>query len=149
MKSFTIAAALVAAVAHAQSLDSLPACGKVCVPNMVGQFAAFGCQSATDVACLCRAQNFQYGMRDCIAQACPPSDQGAVQAYAASICAGTLPLSRGTCLDTGVTTDASRSGGRRRRPGHGHGHRGRRPSHRARLDWHRYRYGWAPPRAMH
>ena len=91
MKSITIAAALVAAVAHAQSgFDALPACGKVCIPNMLGQFAAFGCSGQADVACLCRAENFRFGLRDCISQACPSGDQGTVSGYAAQICAGTF-----------------------------------------------------------
>ena len=90
MKPTTIAAALLAAVAQAQDFNSLPGCGKVCIPNMLGQYAALGCTSASDLACLCSKPNFNYGVRDCIAEACPPSDQGTVSSYAASVCAGEL-----------------------------------------------------------
>ena len=91
MKSVSVfAAALFGAVAYAQDFNALPGCGKVCIPNMLGQAAALGCSGQNDIGCLCRSANFNYGIRDCIAEACPGTDQGVVRAYAAQICAGKL-----------------------------------------------------------
>ena len=91
MKSLAIlAAALYAGLAHAQAdFNSLPGCGKVCIPNMLGLATQLGCTGPGDIACLCKTANFNYGIRDCIAQACPPSDAATVRTYAAQVCAGT------------------------------------------------------------
>ncbi|MCJ1472955.1 hypothetical protein MMC13_001604, partial [Lambiella insularis] len=54
---------------------------------MLGQAQSLGCSSEADITCLCNTKNFQYGVRDCIAQACPPADQGTVTSFGNSICA--------------------------------------------------------------
>lgn len=61
---------------------------KVCITNMLSQAQALGCSSEADITCLCKAQNFRFGVRDCIAQACPPADQATVTTFGNSICAG-------------------------------------------------------------
>jgi hypothetical protein len=62
---------------------------------MLGQASALGC-SSTDVACLCKNQNFGFGIRDCSYQACPPNtDIAAIIAYGNTYCAsGEFPWSR-------------------------------------------------------
>ena len=97
IKSIALTAAALAAVARAQGdFNALPGCGKVCIPNMLGQAVALGCTGPGDVACLCRTANFNYGIRDCVSQACPQADQGTVRAYAGQVCAGTsLPTPPG------------------------------------------------------
>ena len=59
---------------------------------MLGQAEQLGC-SASDVVCLCNTANFRYGVRDCIAEACPASDQATVTSFGNSLCAAALASS--------------------------------------------------------
>lgn len=60
---------------------------------MLGQAQTLGCSSASDVACLCNTANFRYGVRDCIAEACPASDQATVTQFGEQLCAAGLASS--------------------------------------------------------
>jgi len=67
---------------------SIPECGRMCINNMLGQFASFGCSSAADVTCLCGDPRFGYGLRDCTIQACGQDVFAAVQSFGNSVCQG-------------------------------------------------------------
>lgn len=57
---------------------------------MLSQATQLGCNSAANTTCLCSTPNFQYGVRDCIAQTCPPTDAATVAAFGKQFCAGEL-----------------------------------------------------------
>lgn len=76
-----------AAVATAQSISSLPACGQLCVNNMLEKASELGCASG-DAACLCNNMNFAYGIRDCSNAACGPEAAIPVIAYGNQYCSG-------------------------------------------------------------
>ncbi|KAK0704748.1 hypothetical protein B0H67DRAFT_603804 [Lasiosphaeris hirsuta] len=46
-----------------------PACGKLCADNLFALASTFSC-GAEDIACLCKAPNWGFGIRDCSIQAC-------------------------------------------------------------------------------
>lgn len=88
---------------NAQSIGdigSLPECGQVCINNMIGKASDFNCQS-TDVACLCRSQDFIDGIRDCSSESCGDSAEQVIQ-YGVGFC-------RGQGVDVGGSS--SQSGG--------------------------------------
>merc|ERR1712169_113319 len=110
MKTLAAVAALVGIVA-AQSLSDLPPCGQTCVNNMLGQAAALGC-SATDVACLCKNDNFGFGIRDCSYQACPPdTNVAAIIAYGNSYCASVASTASGDFAATSALTASGTASG--------------------------------------
>lgn len=58
----------------------------MCYNNVVGLASSLGCE-ANDMACLCKNQDFSYGIHDCTVQACPDDNVQDVQSYASSVCA--------------------------------------------------------------
>ncbi|KAK2738055.1 hypothetical protein CKAH01_07433 [Colletotrichum kahawae] len=68
---------------HAQ-LDSLPPCGISCVNTVIAK--GFGCASQ-DNACLCKQQDFVFGVRDCASQSCSADVATKVNNYVTSLCA--------------------------------------------------------------
>ena len=54
---------------------------------MLGKAQELGCSSETDIACLCKNQDFTYGVRDCTNESCPDSDKSTVLTFGNSICA--------------------------------------------------------------
>jgi len=80
---FTIGALVFTAAA--QTIDSLPPCGKLCVNNMLLKASELGCASG-DVACLCKNVNFAYGIRDCSTAACGAEAAAPVIAYGEKYC---------------------------------------------------------------
>ncbi|KAF4808133.1 GPI-anchored CFEM domain protein [Colletotrichum siamense] len=69
--------------AHAQ-LDSLPPCGISCVNTVIAK--GFGCASQ-DNSCLCKQQDFVFGVRDCASQSCGADVATKVNDYVTSLCA--------------------------------------------------------------
>ncbi|KAF4778288.1 hypothetical protein HER10_EVM0002622 [Colletotrichum scovillei] len=65
-------------------LDSLPPCGITCVNNVIAK--GFGCASG-DNACLCKQQDFVFGVRDCASQSCAADVAPKVNEYVAGLCA--------------------------------------------------------------
>ncbi|KAF6822111.1 hypothetical protein CPLU01_12229 [Colletotrichum plurivorum] len=65
-------------------LDSLPACGISCVNAVIAK--GFGCASQDNV-CLCKQQDFVFGVRDCASQACGAEIAPKVNDYVTSLCA--------------------------------------------------------------
>ncbi|GKT51375.1 GPI-anchored CFEM domain protein ARB_01545 [Colletotrichum spaethianum] len=65
-------------------LDTLPACGVVCVNNVIAK--GFGCASG-DNTCLCKQQDFVFGIRDCAAQSCAADETTKINDYVAGLCA--------------------------------------------------------------
>ncbi len=100
-----------AAVAVAQDVGSLPACGvsllptpqfrvfalvlmgllqQTCVSNMINIASTeLGC-TAGDVACYCTNQDFGFGIRDCSSAICSPEEAASVIAFGAEYCASTF-----------------------------------------------------------
>ncbi|RKF56459.1 GPI-anchored CFEM domain protein [Erysiphe neolycopersici] len=72
-------------VAAAQSFQSLPECGKLCVNNMLAKAKDLGCAQG-DAACLCRNEDFAYGIRDCSFDVCGPQQSALVVSYRESYC---------------------------------------------------------------
>ncbi|KAK0719263.1 hypothetical protein B0H67DRAFT_642631 [Lasiosphaeris hirsuta] len=89
MKAVIVATAF-AGLVQAQDVGVLPACGQICINNMLALAPSLGCPPG-DTACLCGKGDFGYGVRDCAAQACGASDAGVVVAYGANICANAVP----------------------------------------------------------
>ncbi|TIC91699.1 GPI-anchored CFEM domain protein [Colletotrichum higginsianum] len=77
-----VAAAFLGAVCA--QLDSLPPCGITCVNNVIAK--GFGCASG-DNACLCKQQDFVFGIRDCAAQSCAAAETAKVNDYVTGLCA--------------------------------------------------------------
>ena len=65
--------------------SNLPSCGKLCFDNMLGQYAALGC-NAYDAYCLCSNANFGYGLRDCSNGACGTVVASTVIAFGNAYC---------------------------------------------------------------
>ncbi|KAF6795874.1 hypothetical protein CSOJ01_13343 [Colletotrichum sojae] len=65
-------------------LDSLPACGISCVNAVIAK--GFGCASQDNI-CLCKQQDFVFGVRDCASQACGAEIAPKVNDYVTSLCA--------------------------------------------------------------
>lgn len=60
---------------------------KVCAKNMIGMASQLGC-SATDIACLCKNQDFGNGIRDCAFESCgDDAAAGKVVAWGQQYCA--------------------------------------------------------------
>lgn len=76
---------VVLTVSAAQSFQSLPDCGKLCVNNMLAKAPELGCAPG-DAACLCRKIDFSYGIRDCSTDVCPPQQVASVISYGESYC---------------------------------------------------------------
>ncbi|KAJ5606621.1 hypothetical protein N7510_009402 [Penicillium lagena] len=89
MKSFSpVALALFAVVGMVTAADmSTSDCANMCISNMNAKASELGCSSG-DMTCLCKSQDYEWGVRDCTDQACPGSSpQEAVQ-MALSKCPG-------------------------------------------------------------
>jgi hypothetical protein len=54
---------------------------------MIGKASSLGCQSGSDLSCLCGKQDFKYGIRDCATEACG-SDAPTIIAFGDQFCAG-------------------------------------------------------------
>nr|XP_036581624.1 uncharacterized protein CTRU02_08196 [Colletotrichum truncatum]KAF6790067.1 hypothetical protein CTRU02_08196 [Colletotrichum truncatum] len=65
-------------------LDALPPCGVSCVNTVIAK--GFGCASQ-DNACLCKQQDFLFGVRDCASQACEAAVAPKVNEYVTALCA--------------------------------------------------------------
>ncbi|KAK1997216.1 hypothetical protein LX36DRAFT_82624 [Colletotrichum falcatum] len=65
-------------------LDSLSPCGVACVNNVIAK--GFGCASG-DNTCLCKQQDFVFGVRDCAAQSCTADESTKANDYVAGLCA--------------------------------------------------------------
>ena len=54
---------------------ALPKCQQICVVSMLDKNAILNCtwtdDGTPDTGCLCSNPDFQYGIRDCIAESCP------------------------------------------------------------------------------
>merc|ERR1711939_692620 len=50
---YSIAFAVGAALVAAQDISEVPACGQMCITNMLGVASSFGCTGPTALACLC------------------------------------------------------------------------------------------------
>merc|ERR1711977_325012 len=94
---YSIAFAVGAALVAAQDISEVPACGQMCITNMLGVASSFGCTGPTDLACLCGDPRFGYGLRDCTIEACGEDVFSAVQTYGNSVCAaaGVTTISSG------------------------------------------------------
>lgn len=57
----------------------------MCISNMNAKASALGCR-ANDMACLCNNMDYQYGIRDCTAEACPGDNPAEVVTMALSKC---------------------------------------------------------------
>ncbi|KFZ05019.1 hypothetical protein V501_08731, partial [Pseudogymnoascus sp. VKM F-4519 (FW-2642)] len=86
MKYSIVFVGALAALASAQSVSDLTACGQQCVKSMLAQAATLGC-STTDSSCLCNKSDFAYGIRDCANEACG-SDAPKIIAYGTAFCKG-------------------------------------------------------------
>lgn len=60
----------------------------MCLSNMSQQASDLGCKSG-DIACLCKSDNYKFGIRDCVKEACPSDDAEKVLAMAVAKCPGT------------------------------------------------------------
>lgn len=87
MKATFFAVGTLVAAVSAQSFGDLPACGQLCVNNMLADDKAdeLGC-SADDVGCLCTNVDFTYGLRDCSLAVCSDEDAQLVLEYGQVIC---------------------------------------------------------------
>ncbi|KAF5128722.1 GPI-anchored CFEM domain protein [Metarhizium anisopliae] len=56
------------------AVSDLPQCGQTCINNMLAKHRELGCGDK-DVACMYRAPNFNYGVRDCANGACSNADR--------------------------------------------------------------------------
>ncbi|KID59247.1 CFEM domain protein, partial [Metarhizium brunneum ARSEF 3297] len=56
------------------AVSDLPQCGQTCINNMLAKHRELGCGDK-GVACMCRAPNFNYGIRDCANGACSNEDR--------------------------------------------------------------------------
>ncbi|EQL02764.1 Extracellular membrane protein, CFEM domain protein [Ophiocordyceps sinensis CO18] len=70
----------------------VPACIPGCANQLRSEFAKFSCKNAEDAACLCRANNFVYGVRDCGTH-CGANDENVHHFLLGSFCAvRSIPL---------------------------------------------------------
>ncbi|WYZ42022.1 hypothetical protein EsH8_V_000917 [Colletotrichum jinshuiense] len=74
-------------------LDSLPPCGVSCVNSVIAK--GFGCASG-DNTCLCKQQDFVFGVRDCASQSCGADEAPKINDYVTGLCASTACLNA-TC----------------------------------------------------
>ncbi|KAF9882464.1 hypothetical protein CkaCkLH20_00500 [Colletotrichum karsti] len=65
-------------------LDTLPPCGISCVNTVIAK--GFGCASQ-DNACLCKQQDFVFGVRDCASQSCGADVAPKVNEFVTALCA--------------------------------------------------------------
>lgn len=59
----------------------------MCVSNMNNKASDLGCKSG-DMSCLCKTDDYKFGIRDCTQQACPSDDAEKVLAMAVAKCPG-------------------------------------------------------------
>ena len=57
----------------------------MCISNMNAKASELGCKSG-DLACLCKSNDYQYGIRDCTSQACPDDNAQTVLQMALDSC---------------------------------------------------------------
>lgn len=57
----------------------------MCISNMNAKASELGCQSG-DMDCLCKSENYSYGIRDCTTQACPDDNAEQVLKMALAKC---------------------------------------------------------------
>lgn len=98
-------------LAVAQSLDSLPECGKLCVNNMFAKARELGCADG-DTACLCKNINFAFGIRDCSVSVCGAQAAAPVITYGANYC-GAVGAGNGSGIggDNGTSPNNGNAGG--------------------------------------
>lgn len=63
---------------------------QMCISNMNAKASELGCTSG-DTACLCKSQDYQYGIRDCTTEACPSDDAATVLKLALASCSSMSP----------------------------------------------------------
>ncbi|KAL2265040.1 hypothetical protein VTJ83DRAFT_7550 [Remersonia thermophila] len=86
----TLAALSLAAVASAQTIDSLDPCGQTCWQNALNNAGAVAC-AAMDMNCLCPNVDFHNSINDCSLNACPPGYATTVVNAARVHCAAVAP----------------------------------------------------------
>lgn len=59
----------------------------MCLTNMKNKASDFDCKTG-DLACLCKTDDYKFGIRDCTKQACPSDDAEKVLAEAVAKCPG-------------------------------------------------------------
>jgi hypothetical protein len=82
-------------------LRALSGCQLRCVITLLNQATSLGCAltadyATLDIACLCTQPNFEYGIRDCIHQSCPPEWENSDNAYL-QVCGRQLFGAVGVC----------------------------------------------------
>ncbi|KAJ4154724.1 hypothetical protein LMH87_000004 [Akanthomyces muscarius] len=65
------------------ALGAMPSCGQTCIGNMLNKYKELGC-GPLDIACACRAPNFNYGVRDCATAACTADEARTVISFETS-----------------------------------------------------------------
>ncbi|KAJ5657227.1 uncharacterized protein N7484_000876 [Penicillium longicatenatum] len=89
MKSFAVAMAMLAATGMVSAAGvSASDCAQMCISNMKAKASELGCTSG-DLDCLCKSQDYSYGIRDCTKQACPDDDASTVLSMALESCPST------------------------------------------------------------
>lgn len=63
---------------------------QMCIKNMNAKASELNCNSG-DLACLCKNKDYEYGVRDCTAQACPNDDAATVVKMALASCPSMSP----------------------------------------------------------
>lgn len=59
----------------------------MCISNMNDKSPELDCKSG-DMACLCKSDNYSFGIRDCTKEACPEDDSDKVVKLALEKCPG-------------------------------------------------------------
>ncbi|KAB8075530.1 hypothetical protein BDV29DRAFT_171877 [Aspergillus leporis] len=85
MKTTILSMVLLAAASMVGADVSVGECAQMCIGNMNNKASELGCSSG-DLACLCKSDNYAFGVRDCTAQACPNDDSAAVVSAALAAC---------------------------------------------------------------
>lgn len=67
-----------------------PLSQQMCISNMNAKASELGCTSG-DMDCLCKADDYQFGIRDCTKEACPNDDSAKVLKMALESCPSMFP----------------------------------------------------------
>ncbi|KLJ08800.1 hypothetical protein EMPG_15768 [Blastomyces silverae] len=83
--SILLSAGAFAALGAAQDWSGVSDCARGCIERMLALAPSLGCKSG-DIDCLCKNDDFAWGVRDCTVQACGPRDLPGAIAAATGIC---------------------------------------------------------------
>ncbi|KAJ4306681.1 hypothetical protein N0V88_000045 [Collariella sp. IMI 366227] len=104
--------ALAGAVVADEFPSNMPECGKNCGRGVLGQHDIYGC-SQDDVVCMCKNQDFGYGIHDCSVQICGSlDDANAAIEWGNNLCANAqnpINLPSATALGSNINPSASAS----------------------------------------